>query len=120
MGGEMKGLTKAIQSGIVNENMTVFGVMDFDGLSTTVEQLQAAFTPNFYHTFAVKANSLLSVLIKLKSTGIGAEVASTGELDLALAAGLTTDQIIYDSPAKTRTDLRRCLREGVSVNLDNE
>jgi diaminopimelate decarboxylase len=115
-----KVLVEAIQRGIVDADTTTVGVMDFDGLAATVDSLQRAFSPNFHHTFAVKANSLRGVLIKLKSTDIGAEVASPGELELAISAGFTADEIIFDSPAKTRSDLRRCLRNGISVNLDNE
>ncbi len=120
MSAHTKILAQAIRDGIANVDMTTIGVMDFDGLSATIDTLQSAFPPNFYHTFAVKANSLRGVLIKLNASGIGAEVASSGELELAISAGFTVEQIIFDSPAKTRADLRRCLRDGISVNLDNE
>ena len=113
-------LAEAIESGVVDGDTTAIGIMDFDGLAATVAALQAAFPDNFHHTFAVKANSLRAVLIKLKTTGLGAEVASPGELELALSAGFAEDEIIFDSPAKTRADLRRCLQDGIAVNLDNE
>lgn len=113
-------LAQAIEQKIVDGDTTAIGIMDFDGLTATVGALQDAFPENFRHTFAVKANSLRAALIKLKSTGIGAEVASPGELELALSAGFGADDIIFDSPAKTRSDLRRCLQEGIAVNLDNE
>ena len=113
-------LGEAIRTGVVDSSLTAIGVMDLDGLSCTVDDLKQAFPSNFRHAFAVKANALTGVLRSLKSTGIGAEVASPGELELALAAGFTPDEIIYDSPAKTMAELHRCLRDGISINLDNE
>jgi diaminopimelate decarboxylase len=50
---------------------------------------------------------------------MGAEVASPGELKLALAAGFKVDKIIFDSPAKTIDDLRTCLKHNISLNIDN-
>ncbi len=104
---------------IATPELTAIGVMDFDGLESTVRQLLEAFPENFKHTFAVKANGLLSVLKKLKKSGMGAEVASPGELALAIKAGFDINDIIFDSPAKTLTDLRTCLSQNISVNIDN-
>ena len=66
------------------------------------------------------ANALRSILIKLETSGIGAEVASPGELELSLSAGFTPDRIIFDSPTKTVADLRGCMQHCISFNLDNE
>lgn len=120
MGRQQDILKEAIKRDIANADLSLVGVMDFDGLGRTVQALQEAFSPNFYHTFAVKANALRSVLIKLETSGIGAEVASPGELELSLSAGFTPDRIIFDSPAKTVADLRGCMQHGISFNLDNE
>ncbi len=113
-------LIAAIDKGIVDPELTAIGVMDLGGLAATVRTLNAAFPANFHHTFAVKANALHAVLAKLASSGIGAEVASPGELELALAAGFDADRIIFDSPAKTKADLRRCIGDDIAFNLDNE
>lgn len=113
-------LLKAIEKKYANEEMTSIGIMDFDGLTETVAALHDAFPPNFQHTFAVKANSLRSVLMKLSDCGLGAEVASPGELMMAQAAGFPTEKIIFDSPAKTLEDLRYCLKHNIAFNLDNE
>lgn len=113
-------LAAAIERGVIDRDLTAIGVMDFDGLGATLAELDTAFPGNFRHTFAVKANALHAVLVRLEAGGIGAEVASPGELELARAAGFAADRIIFDSPAKTRADLRACLATGVSFNLDNE
>jgi diaminopimelate decarboxylase len=120
MGAHETILREAIRTGAVGPDLTAIGVMDFDGLGATVAALDAAFPAPFRHTFAVKANALHAVLARLAEAGIGAEVASPGELALALAAGFPPERIIYDSPAKTRADITDCLARGIAFNLDNE
>lgn len=103
----------------IDNDLTAIGIVDFDKITHTVNNLQTSFSDNFQHTFAVKANALLSVLKHINHLGMGAEVASPGELKIALAAGFTPNNIIFDSPAKTIHDIRACLRAGISLNIDN-
>ncbi|GAA3302918.1 hypothetical protein GCM10020295_50120 [Streptomyces cinereospinus] len=55
----------------------------------------------------------------LRDAGIGAEVASPGELALARAAGVAPERTVLDSPAKTPAELREALALGIAVNADN-
>lgn len=112
-------IQQAINAKIIDSELTAIGVMDFEGLKLTVIDAYEAFSDNFYHTFAVKANALVKVLSQLKCSGMGAEVASPGELLIALSAGFKPEQIIYDSPTKTLSDLRTCIEKGISLNIDN-
>lgn len=50
---------------------------------------------------------------------MGCEVASPGELAVALAAGFAPDEIVLDAPTKTGEELSRALSLGVATNLDN-
>ncbi len=110
---------KAIADNIVHPELTSIGVMDFDGLKETINNLNQAFPENFVHTFAVKANPLVEVLKQIRKNGMGAEVASPGELLIALNAGFAAENIIYDSPTKTISDLTACIKQGISLNIDN-
>ena len=112
-------IQSALASKIIDKNLSSVGIMDFDGLKSTVNSAKDAFPENFIHTFAVKANPLVAVLKQLRLLGMGAEVASSGELKMAVAAGFTTEQIIFDSPAKTIHELRSCIENGISLNIDN-
>lgn len=109
----------AIDQGILHDQTTAIGVMDFDGLAQTCKDLHAAFPPFFQHTFAVKANALTEVLKQLKDNGMGAEVASPGEYLAAVQAGFSADKIIFDSPAKTLADLTTCVAQDIAINIDN-
>ncbi len=112
-------IASAIQAKIIDQDLTAIGIMDLDALKKTVDDVYQAFPENFFHTFAVKANALVKVLTPLREYGMGAEVASPGELMIARAAGYQAEEIIFDSPAKTQQDLRVCIEHGIAINIDN-
>ncbi|WP_107498770.1 type III PLP-dependent enzyme domain-containing protein [Actinacidiphila yeochonensis] len=115
-------LRAAVERGLAGTADPVVGLLDVAGVEHSVAELRAAFsTPGVEvtHTFAVKAASLVPVLALLAECGMGAEVASPGELALARAAGVPADRIVLDSPAKTVEELREALELGIAVNADN-
>ncbi|MET8838739.1 diaminopimelate decarboxylase [Streptomyces rubiginosohelvolus] len=111
----------AVQQGLLGEGGPVAGFIDTAGVRASVGDLQDAFaaTPAVLHTFAAKACSLIPVLRLLADCGMGCEVASPGELRLALEAGFPASRIVLDSPAKTREEIRLALALGVAVNADS-
>ncbi|MGW2728751.1 diaminopimelate decarboxylase [Streptomyces sp. NPDC001494] len=115
----------AVERGLLGPDAAVVGLLDVTGIRESAAALRAAFdavvapgTP-VLHAFAVKASPLVPVLRLLHEEGIGAEVASPGELALARAAGLPPEHTVLDSPAKTPAELREALALGVAVNADN-
>ncbi|RSS97432.1 diaminopimelate decarboxylase [Streptomyces sp. WAC02707] len=115
-------ITEAVRRNLVNEEQPVVGLLDLDGVTDTARELQEAFTfpgVSVLHTFAVKAASLVPVLQHLSRAGIGAEVASPGELAIARAAGVPASHTVLDSPAKTRAELTEALSAGIAINADN-
>jgi diaminopimelate decarboxylase len=112
----------AAEQGLVGAQAPVLGLLDVDGIRGAARELREAFAFDgvpVQHTFAVKAASLVPVLALLNEEGIGAEVASAGELELARAAGVPAEHIVFDSPAKTMDELRDALTHGIAVNADN-
>ncbi|WPO73344.1 diaminopimelate decarboxylase [Streptomyces sp. KN37] len=115
----------AVEQGVVGPAAPVVGLLDIAGIRASAAALRAAFeavtppgTP-VLHAFAVKATPLVPVLRLLRAAGIGAEVASPGELALARAAGVTPADTVLDSPAKSPAELRQALALGIAVNADN-
>ncbi len=96
-----------------------FLLYDLDQLDRRYAMLQSLFPDTTVHAVAVKSNPLLGVLDHLKALGAGAECASWGECELALAAGYAPEHIVYDSPAKTREDLENALDQGIMINMDS-
>ncbi|MYS25136.1 MULTISPECIES: diaminopimelate decarboxylase [unclassified Streptomyces] len=117
-----RALRAAVEQGLASESEPVVGLLDITGIERSAADLRAAFaTPgvDITHTFAVKAASLVPVLALLGACGLGAEVASPGELALARAAGIPAGRTVLDSPAKTLAELREALALGIAVNADN-
>ncbi|MBG0854752.1 diaminopimelate decarboxylase [Streptomyces spinoverrucosus] len=115
----------AVEQGLLGPDTPIAGLLDVTGIRESAARLRAAFdavvapgTP-VLHAFAVKATPLVPVLRLLRDEGIGAEVASPGELALARAAGVAPERTVLDSPAKTPAELREALALGIAVNADN-
>ncbi|WP_097871956.1 diaminopimelate decarboxylase [Streptomyces sp. rh34] len=111
----------AVGQGLLGEGSPVAGFIDTEGVRASVGALHNAFaaTPGVLHTFAAKACSLVPVLRLLAECGMGCEVASPGELRLALEAGFAASRVVLDSPAKTREEIRLALALGAAVNADS-
>jgi len=115
----------AVEQGLLDTDTPLVALLDVTGIRESAAELRAAFeavtppgTP-VLHAFAVKASPLVPVLRLLRAEGIGAEVASPGELALARAAGVEPERTVLDSPAKTPAELREALALGIAVNADN-
>jgi diaminopimelate decarboxylase len=63
--------------------------------------------------FATKANPSPGVLRILASTGLGADVASGGELRAVLRAGVDPAHIVFTGPGKTDAELELALDAGI-------
>lgn len=93
---------------------------DLDLLQERVEFLQGAFPDGTLHTSAIKANPLPGVLKLLVECGMGLEVASPGELELAFFANCSAEKMVFDSPAKTVQELKEAVSMGVTINANSE
>lgn len=70
--------------------------------------------------YAVKANSFPEVLSLFKTSGIGADVVSGGELKKALEAGFLPSQIIFSGAGKTKEEIRFALQTGIrQLNVES-
>ncbi|MFB9516202.1 diaminopimelate decarboxylase [Streptomyces purpureus] len=113
----------AVEQGLLPPAVPLTALLDVAGIRASATALTEAFgeitDAPVLHAFAVKACPLVPVLRLLRDAGLGAEVASPGELALARAAGIPPDRTVLDSPAKTPAELRDALALGIAVNADN-
>ena len=87
------------------EHGTPLFVYDLDEVAGRVATLRSMLPARFELAYAVKANPSLAVLQRLTSTGIGADVASAGELAAVLRAGLAPQRIVFTGPGKRDAEL---------------
>jgi diaminopimelate decarboxylase len=69
--------------------------------------------------YAVKANPYHPILELLRELTDGFDIASGGELDLALAAGQDPARISFAGPGKRDLELAGAIRHGVTLNLES-
>jgi diaminopimelate decarboxylase len=76
--------------------------------------------PDFQVVFASKAFPCTAVLALFASEGLWCDVASGGELHLALQAGFAPERIVLHGNAKSEAELRMALRHRVgAIVVDN-
>ncbi|MFC0533618.1 alanine racemase [Phytohabitans kaempferiae] len=92
-------------------------VYDTATLRATAAALRAALPDGTTLLYAVKANGHPAVAAALAEVCDGLEVASGGELELAVAAGART--IAFGGPAKTDAELRSALAAGALVHAES-
>jgi len=92
-------------------------VYDTAILRATAAAVRAALPPSATLLYAVKANGHPAVVATLAAATDGLEVASGGELDLAVAAGAR--RIAFGGPAKTPVELSAAVAAGATVNAES-
>ena len=94
-------------AGLTEDDTAVIGV-DLDALDAQLESLRAAFPSSVRHAVAIKTMPHPQMLAHLIDCGFGLEAASLEEVQLALKAGAAPNDLIFDSPVKTRTEIAWC------------
>jgi diaminopimelate decarboxylase len=88
-------------------------VYDLDVIERQVAALQAVLPPVADLAYAVKANPALAVVAHMGTLGLGADIASGGELATALRAGIPADRIIMTGPGKRDEELHAVVAAGI-------
>jgi diaminopimelate decarboxylase len=90
-------------------------VYDASVLRARVAALRAALPRSVEIAFACKANNSPLVLAALREAGLGADVASGGELRAVLRAGFDPAHIVFTGPGKTDEELAAGLHADVGA-----
>jgi diaminopimelate decarboxylase len=88
-------------------------VYDLDVVDRQVAALQAILPPVVELAYAVKANPALAVVAHLGGLGLGADVASAGELELVGRAGIAPQRVVMTGPGKRDDELIAAVRTGI-------
>ena len=88
-------------------------VYDLGVVDRRVAALRDALPPGTDVAYAVKANPSLAVVAHLGGHGLGADVASAGELATALRAGIEPGRIVMTGPGKRDDELVAAVESGI-------
>lgn len=98
---------------------TPFYAYDRAQLRHRVAELRAALPASVKLHYAMKANPMPAVVGLMAGLVDGIDVASAGELKVALDAGADPQEISFAGPGKREAELRQAVAAGVLVNLES-
>jgi len=93
---------------------------DAQVLRNTLAEVRHALGPRVEVLFALKANPNAAVAQTLRLAGAGCEVASAGEILIALKAGFSGAQMQFAGPGKHGRDIELAFEHGIScLNIES-
>lgn len=98
---------------------TPFYAYDRELLRGRVAELRTALPPSIKLHYAMKANPMPAVVGFMAGLVDGIDVASAGELKVALDAGANPHEISFAGPGKRLSELRQAVAAGVLINLES-
>ena len=107
---------------LAGEYGTPLYVYDFDYMKEQYRALKGAFEgQKSLVSYAVKANSNLSVIANFAKEGSGADCVSIGEVKRALLAGVEPYKIIFSGVGKSDDEIREALELKIlMINVESE
>ena len=105
---------------VADAGSTPLFVYSADRIRRRVGDLLHALPQSVALHYAVKANPFEPVLQLMSELVDGFDIASGGELALALAAGLDPARISFAGPGKRTAEIEAAICAGVTLNLESE
>lgn len=98
---------------------TPFYAYDRAAMAARVAELRAALPAELRISYAMKANPMPAVVQHMAGLVDGLDVASAGEMMVALDAGMDAGCITFAGPGKTDDELRRAVAAGILLNVES-
>lgn len=118
--GELAIDGKAASSLVAEAGDTPLFVYSTDALARRIAELREAMPKQLALHYAMKANPFEPLLTWMAGRVDGFDVASGGELELAMKAGVSPDQISFAGPGKRDRELDFAISQGVTLNCESE
>lgn len=99
---------------------TPFFAYDAGLIDARLAALRAAMPGTLDIHYAIKANPFAPLLAHMAGRVDGFDIASAGEMEMALAAGVAADRISFAGPGKCDAELEGAIRAGVTINVESE
>ena len=95
-------------------------VYDLGIVRAQVGRFRAAMPGQVSLHYAIKANPYAPLLQRMVELTDGFDVASGGEMEMALRAGMAPERMSFAGPGKRDDELRAAIMAGVTLNLESE
>jgi diaminopimelate decarboxylase len=118
--GELAIGGRTVSSLVAEAGDTPLFVYSTAHLRSRVAELRAAMPKRLAIHYAMKGNPFPPVLALMNSLVDGFDLASGGEMALALAAGVDPANMSFAGPGKRDRELKAAISEGVTLNLESE
>jgi len=92
---------------------TPYYAYDLDVIERRLAALRAVLPPSFEVAYATKANPSVAVVAFLGSLGVGGDIASGGELELVVRAGIAASRVVFTGPGKSEAEHRAAIAAGI-------
>jgi diaminopimelate decarboxylase len=99
---------------------TPFYAYDRALLRARVKQLRESLPAGISLHFAMKANPMPALVSFMAGLVDGLDVASGGELRVALDAGMAPSHISFAGPGKSEAELRQAVASGILLNVESQ
>ncbi len=98
---------------------TPFFAYDRELIARRVSEVRAALPARINLSYAVKANPMPALLAQMSALVDGFDVASSGELAVALNTPMPANRVSFAGPGKTDAELRQAVAAGVTIELES-
>ncbi|HAF42592.1 MAG TPA: pyridoxal-dependent decarboxylase, exosortase A system-associated [Sphingobium sp.] len=95
-------------------------VYDMAIVEAQVRHFRDAMPDTLHLHYAIKANPFAPLLARMAHLVDGFDIASGGEMDMALEAEMAPDRISFAGPGKRNDELSAAIFAGVTINLESE
>ena len=98
---------------------TPFFAYDREAMAGRVRELREALPEGISIHYAMKANPMPAVVDHMAALVDGLDVASLGEMRIALDSGTAAAEISFAGPGKTENELHAAVAAGITLNLES-
>lgn len=108
-----------VQSIVKEAQSTPVFIYSREYLKQKMDELRDAMPKVLDIHYAMKANSYKPILEYMSDIVDGFDLASGGELDLAIEAGVDPNLMSFAGPGKRDTELKKAIQTGVTLNVES-
>lgn len=99
---------------------TPFYAYDRNLITRKFSELRKQMPPDLKIHYAVKANPMPAVVQHMATIADGLDLASVGEMKIALDTTMPTEHISFAAPAKRHQDLTQAIAAEITINIESQ